>query len=202
MAAMGRLAGKAHSRIEQLPEVERQKVVDALIEGRSLREVAKLAGISHVQVMRYKKDILVPAIRAAQKVQALQSLDSPNKPTSEIFAEQANLTKHVVESSLFRERLEKLWRRTEKALDRAETAVRLVKDSTGADVVAGPDVAAIAPILNQAHKNVHMLGLATGEIEASAAVDVGIQIVMPNTPSAESADMPEGPVFNIALPKR
>jgi hypothetical protein len=73
-----------------------------------------------------------------------------------------------------------LWGRTDRALDRAEGAVRVVTDrETGELVAVGPDVAAIAPILNQAHRNIEMLGKVTGELEAAAAVQVAIQIVVP-----------------------
>jgi hypothetical protein len=66
--------------------------------------------------------------------------------------------------SLFRQRLEKLHARVDKALERAEVAVRVVNQG-GRLVAAGADLAPLAPLLSVAHKNLEMLGWATGELE-------------------------------------
>ena len=189
------------STIDNLPEVQRRKVVDAILAGKSLRQVAKMVGISAVSVKVYKDKVVMPAIRTAQKVQAFQSLPSTN---SELIKEQTAITRDIIQASPFKQRLEKLWDRTEKALDRAETAVRVVKDEdTGQLVSVGPDVAAIGPLLNQAHKNVELLGRVTGELEVSAGSNIAIQIVLPQAGSGAADESPSAyRTIDIALPKR
>lgn len=151
--------------------------------GASLRKAAEIGGVSHEAVKAYKVKVVIPAMRKAQEIQSFLPLD---KPDSVKVQEHTSLTRDIVRTSVFRDRLEKLWEKTENAIERAETAVRTVVDpDTGQLVAVGPDVAAIAPILNQAHKNVHMLGVATGEIEQVAA-NIAIQIVLPQQ-QAESA---------------
>ncbi len=79
--------------------------------------------------------------------------------------------------SLFRQRLEKLHRRVDGALDRAESAVRVVKVD-GKLAAVGPDLSPIAPLLSQAHKNLEMLGRSTGELEPTGGQGFCIQIIV------------------------
>lgn len=168
--------------IDNLPEAQRRKVVDALLAGQSLRQVASLAGVSATSVRDYRVNILLPAIKTAQQVQAIQGLSKPN---SELAAEQSTLTRDIVRASPFRERLESLWQRTDKALDKVEKT---------------KDLAPMAPLLNVAHKNCEMLGRATGELEQSAGNAVQIQIVMPAGPAY--GHHVEAETIEIAMPKR
>lgn len=66
--------------------------------------------------------------------------------------------------SLFRAELEKLRCRINRGLDKAESM---------------DDLAPLAPLLNQAHKNLEILGRATGELESSPGSAMSIQIVVP-----------------------
>lgn len=72
--------------------------------------------------------------------------------------------------SIFRQRLEKLYGRVERTLDKAEEANEL---------------GVVAPLLNQAHKNVELLGKATGELADATAPQVSIQVICPSAPSPE-----------------
>lgn len=161
----------AKSIIDSLPKEKRQKVLDMLLRGESLREIAKIAGVSHVAVQGYKRKVVMPAIRTAQKVQSLQEVsDDPGK----VVTEQSRLTRAIVGASPFRDRLEQLWGRTDRALSQAEQ---------------DKELSVMAPLLNQAHKNVELLGRVTGELEVSTPM-VAIQIVCPvteNRPSAAAA---------------
>lgn len=172
----------SQSVIDNLPEAQRRKVVDALLAGESLRAVAKIAGVSHTQVDRYKRNTVMPALKAAQQVQSLQPLPETNM---EAIRQQAVLTRDIVRASPFRDRLEKLWERTDKALDKVEKT---------------QDLAPMAPLLNQAHKNCEMLGRATGELESAANNSVAIQIVMPAGPAYGQRF--EAEAIEIAMPKR
>lgn len=167
--------------------------------------MGKIAGVSHTVIQDYKRRVVLPAIQSAQKLQSFQPLDRPDSVRA---VEQAGLTKDIVRASPFRDRLEKLHGRIENALDRAETSVRVVRDKdTGELVPVGPDVAAIAPIMNQAHKNLELLGRVTGELEAPAAANVAIQIVMPSIAPASAeagcgGSTAGSAVIDIAMPKR
>jgi hypothetical protein len=61
----------------------------------------------------------------------------------------------------------------------------------GVEVWEEQGLQAIAPLMNQAHKNLELLGRVTGEIEQSAAANFAIQIVLPGAPSCG----PSGPVI-------
>jgi hypothetical protein len=81
------------SQIEQLPETARQQVIDALLAGKSLRDVAEIAGTSHVAVQRYKRNTFRPALRTAQQLRTSQQLSCNG---AELTATTAALTKAVV----------------------------------------------------------------------------------------------------------
>jgi hypothetical protein len=81
-----------------------------------------------------------------------------------------------VTASPFRDRLEQLWGRTDRALTQAEQ---------------DKELSVIAPLLNQAHKNVELLGRVTGELEVASPM-IAIQIVCPVTdqrPSTAAAQI-------------
>jgi hypothetical protein len=107
--------------------------------------------------------------------------DSPRKEQVEHLATQALLGAPAL--SMFRQRLEKLHACADRALDRAETSVRVVKDERGRLVAVGADLSPIAPLLNQAHKNLEMLGRATGELELVGGPSLSIQIICPSAPA-------------------
>lgn len=157
--------------IDNLPQAQRQKVLDMLLQGKSLRAVAEFAGLSHTSVQDYKRKVVLPAIRAAAKVQALQQVESSS---SEMVRQQTSLTKDIVRSSPFRDRLEQLWGRVDRSLTQAEQ---------------NKELGMMAPLLNQAHKNVELLGRVTGELEVSAPT-VAIQIVCPTETRPVSVPAP------------
>lgn len=185
------MAANATSRsvIDNLPEVQRRKVLNAIIEGKSLRAVASIVGCSHTVVQDYKRKVVMPAMKKAQQLQSFQPLPESNAVA---LQQQASLTRDIVQTSPFRDRLENLWERTTKALDRAEETKEL---------------APMAPLLNQAHKNVELLGRVTGELEVQAAANVAIQIVMPSIAPASAeagcgGSTAGSAVIDIAMPKR
>ena len=177
-------AKTSRSVIDNLPEAERRKVVDALLAGETLSTVGKMVGISAVAVKAYKDRVIVPAIKAAQKVQAIQGIPPTN---AETIQQQTALTRDIVRASPFLDRLEKLWERTDRALDKAETASEL---------------AVMPGLLNQGHKNLELLGRVTGELETPAQQQIAIQIVMPQAVLGSSGDRPDVEVVDIALPRQ
>ena len=85
--------------------------------------------------------------------------------------------------SMFRERLEKLWQRADRTLDKAEAAVRVGEDQEGNAVFGARDITPIAPLLNAAHKSLELLGRATGELEPEGRQSIAIQIICPQAPN-------------------
>jgi hypothetical protein len=186
--------------IDLLPEAKRQQIVEALLQGKPVREVAKMVGISFVQVAAYKRKNLLPAMQTA--INAVRQ-SGEDVRGAEGFCKAVDLTRTLTRASPFLERLEALWVTTNGAIERAKSAVRVVRDEdTGELVAVGPDVSAIAPLLNQGHKNLEILGKVTGELREAAAPQVAIQIVMPSLPAPGPATEPERQAITIALPKR
>jgi|SRR5581483_5628499 len=184
--------------INELPESTRSKVLDALLAGASLRECAKIGGVSHEAVKTYKQNVFLPAVHKARQIQALQGL--PTSDTQKAI-EHISLTRDVIQTSPLRDRLQFLWSESEDAVKRAKRAVRVVKDPASGELVpVGPDVAAIAPVLNQAHKNCELLGRVTGELESAPSANIAVQIVMPGAPQNPPAA--ELPYIDVSVKKR
>jgi hypothetical protein len=159
--------------IDNLPEAQRKKVISALLSGVPLRTVATLAGISHVQVARYKKKVLLPAIKKADEIQSFQSLSND---TTLALTQRAKLTQEVIACSPFRSQLASLKERTERALDKVERDDKRL--------------ALMAPLIAQGHKNVELLGRATGELEQAAGPQIAVQIVIPASQGLPDASSP------------
>src|SRR4051812_17401184 len=96
--------------IDTLPEALKQKCVNALLSGDTLIHVAQMAGCSRDAVSNYKHRRLLPAVATAQKLQRLQT-------TASEIQGQTHLASEIVGTSPLRERLEKLWERTDNALE-------------------------------------------------------------------------------------
>jgi hypothetical protein len=60
--------------IDKLPTALKQQVVDAILAGKSLRQVASLAGVSHVTVKDYRDKVVAPAVEAARQIQQSKSV--------------------------------------------------------------------------------------------------------------------------------
>jgi hypothetical protein len=154
--------------IDNLPEVQRRKVVDALLAGQSLRQVSKIAGVSATQVNIYKRKVIMPAISKASQLQSFQPLPSDN---SQLATQQTQIARDLVRVSPFRDRLELLWNRTEENLGKAEKAA---------------EYGNAAKLLSVGHKNLELLGRVTGELE-SITTQVAVQIVMPGNSADDQA---------------
>jgi hypothetical protein len=78
---------------------------------------------------------------------------------------------------LVRQGVDNLRARLERHADKCETAVRVVKDGDGNEVVVGADLTVLAPIANQLHKNLEMLGKLTGELQPDNQQQINIQVI-------------------------
>ena len=173
--------------IDKLPETKRQQVINAILEGKSLREVAVLAGVAHTAIARYKRCVVTPAIRQSQKVAAFEQLTTTAVEQTQAVAIG---TRNIIACSPFRAQLASLKERTERLLDRAESGIRARDD--GKPNTA--DAAACAPLIAQAHKNVELLGRATGELEQAAGPQIAVQIVIPASQGPPGTSSPTADV--------
>ena len=152
--------------IDKLPETQRQLVLNAMLEGQPARKVAAIAGISRQAVCLYKKNRFLPSLRASMQAasnhQVINTDGINNEPTIQRTVE---LTRGVISSSPFRAQLASLKERTERALDKVERDDKRL--------------ALMAPLIAQGHKNVELLGRATGELEQAAGPQIAVQIVIP-----------------------
>jgi hypothetical protein len=73
----------------------------------------------------------------------------------------------------FRERLETTWSRIEGAMDKAQRAVRTREDGT----VEDRSLSALPPLFNQAHRNLELLGRATGELSHDGAAAANVTLL-------------------------
>jgi hypothetical protein len=73
----------------------------------------------------------------------------------------------------FRERLETTWSRIEGAMDKAQRAVRTHEDGT----VEDRSLSALPALFNQAHRNLELLGRATGELNNDGAPAAEVTLI-------------------------
>lgn len=167
---------------------QKRLIVRRIIDGLSLRQVVEglVPPVSANTVQRYKANVIKPviqrevarenfSIRQNEEIVSTVSLTEGTKLVERVTDEVAN----APVMSIFRQRLEHLNGIVQRTLVKAETSVRVATDKDGNTVVIGADLGVLAPLLNQAHKNVEMLGRATGELEPTGGGSVSIQILCP-----------------------
>lgn len=181
--------------IDQHPQ--KDIIVKRIIDGLPSRKVVSgiMPHLSHSTVQRYKTSVIKPIIARAEKTERILLCDQPEpetkkQPVSLVSNDSVRQTavqaiKDAPVVSLFRAGLEKYRAVIDRTIDRAESAVRVATDKDGNEVVIGADLGVIAPLLNQAHKNLEILGRATGELEPQGAGQVSIQIVLPRNQTEE-----------------
>src|SRR5215469_12381261 len=121
----------------------------ALLAGDSYRYIASQYGTSTGALQRHKADHLRPAL-----VKAYQAKENAG-------------------AEGFRTRLETTWDVIQGAMDKARRAVRTNEDGT----VEDRSLSALPPLLNQAHRNLELLGRATGELSNDGAAAANIMLL-------------------------
>ncbi len=155
-----------------------QDLIDRwLLAGKSVRWVASQTDppVSFGAIQRYRKKLLGPALkRVAAKLPGVANI-----PVRTNAAGQVEQPLHAVTGESladervtpFMGRLEWLWQQASEALQDARWAMRVHTDKDGKVVFDGRDFAAITATLNQAHRNVELLGKATGAFTEQPNVD-------------------------------
>ena len=120
-----------------------------LLAGESFRHIAARFDTSTGALQRHKADHLRPSL-----VKAYQAKDNAR-------------------ADGFRARLETTWDAIQGAMDKAQRAVRTHEDGT----VEDRSMSALPPLLNQAHRNLELLGRATGELSNDGTAATNVTLV-------------------------
>lgn len=163
-------------------------IIRRIIDGLSIRQV--IAGlvppVSEMTVHRYKSKVIKPILAQHGHRESLSIKEKDDFVPPVPLAGDGKLVERATSEavnrpvlSIFRQRLENLNRIIDRTITKAESSVRIATDKDGNQVVVGADIGVLAPLLNQAHKNVEMLGRATGELEPTGGGSVSIQILCP-----------------------
>jgi hypothetical protein len=90
----------------------------------------------------------------------------------------------------FRERLETTWDAIQDAMDKAQRAVRTREDGT----VEDRSLSAMPPLFNQAHRNLELLGRATGELSNDGVAAMNVNLIrvlsVPRMPGVQTIQRP------------
>src|ERR1700722_9682849 len=170
---------------------QKAQILQKMVDGIPLRSIARglVPPVSVMALQRYKANVVKPIIAKATP----KTIPSPRPvPAIENAVTVQTVTQAVHDApvvSIFRQRLEKLHGRVDRLLDKAEEAIKVMPDEDGVLCAVGKDLGVAAPLLAQAHKNLEILGRATGELEPQGSGAVSVQIVCPWVGS-DPAQMP------------
>ena len=170
---------------------QKDVIVKRILDGLPCRKVVSgiVPHVSHSTIQRYKVSVIKPILaRSAQTERII--LGDPPEPdlkktpiplVSDDFVRQTAVQaiQDAPAVSIFRQRHQKAWDILERTTKKAESAVRMERDEDGNEVFAGPDLSPIAPLINQMHKSIEILGRATGELEPTGGSSISIQVVLP-----------------------
>jgi hypothetical protein len=164
---------------------QKPQILQQMIDGVPLRAISGslVPRISVMALQRYKVNVVnkIVARTTVRTIPKERPVPDDRNPVTVQTVEQAVHDAPVV--SLFRARLEKLHGRVDKALTQAESAVTVIQDEDGELKAVGRDLKVLAPLFGQAHKNLEILGRATGELEPQGSPPMAIQIICPQAPN-------------------
>jgi len=109
-------------RIDKLKN--REEIVDAILAGRTDREISKLAGVSHVAVGNYRREIIRPRLSAAAKVNREMEIANESVGLAAPAPDYVELTRQAVGADLFVHRITKRYQLIERQIDRCGHNVR------------------------------------------------------------------------------
>jgi hypothetical protein len=121
----------------------------ALLAGESFRHIAARFDTSTGALQRHKADHLRPSLLKAYQAKENARVEG------------------------FRARLETTWDAIQDAMDQAQRAVRIREDGT----VEDRSVSVLTPLFNQAHRNLELLGRATGELSNDGAPATNVTLI-------------------------
>lgn len=166
---------------------KRDKILEAILSGKSLRTVAKMAGCSHTVVADYKRKVVAPAVRDARKLAASESLPADRR---EAIAETTNLTKRVIRADPLRERVEKFAKGLENAF--TDAMAEDERDLKGVAAVAGAALKAVETAAKLEQHPGFVPGLPVG-----SGIHVHLHVGAAAQPSESPAETGDGEVITV-----
>ena len=165
---------------------QRDKIIAALVAKQPYRDITAwtVPPVGRGSLSRFKQASMrgmggQPAGRAEPAAGTASIYDTGN---AEVLPQDVSRRAMTTHASPFRSRLEAIWSTTARAIQRAETAVRVTYDHEAGELVAsGADVSAVAPLIAQAHRSIELLGRATGELDAGTQSNTQVNILF-NSP--------------------
>jgi hypothetical protein len=162
---------------------DRQRIIDDIVAGHlSLDAIGRKYRLAKNTIWKYRRDVIGPTLRrVSETTQALQAIDPAcvKTDTAEVEKKLMDATGAVLAAEPYIKRTEQLWQVTQDAIERAKNAVRVVRDrETGELVAAGDDVRAIAPLIDQAHKNIELSARLTHVLDAPQAPAANVAVVV------------------------
>jgi hypothetical protein len=187
--------------IDRLPN--RKKIIDAMLAGVSDRKVAKMAGVSHVAVNAYRREVLQPSLNQAAAAHKFSKLAEKVGVDTTEAGQVAALTQDLVKANPFLERAQVLWNECLDGVKDAKDAVRVHQKTDGTVVFDGRDFGALAALLNQAHRNLELFGKGTGLLrEDAGGVHVEkMLVVLPRVDRPAVAASPPAQVLDVPADK-
>ena len=190
------------SKIETHPQ---QADVDRwLMNGRPVRWIAAQLdpSVSFQSVQRYRQRVLQPAMkRLAAKLPKVADLPVPSGQRD--HTPDQSLC-HVTREDLanqrvnpFIERAHLLWAECLQGIADAKNAVSTVTDEDGNEKVRGRDFSVLAPILNQAHRNLELFGKGAGYLATDNPAGNVQQAITVTINMAPAKDDDDGMVIDV-----
>ncbi len=107
--------------------------------------------------------------------------------------------KQAKSEDVFLDRLEHLWNECADGVAKAKDGARVVRDLEGNLRYVGRDLSALAPLLGQAHRNLELLGTATGRLNQVAGPStVHLSVIMPRVEVASGPNQVEpGQIIDV-----
>lgn len=146
----------------------RRQIIDLLI-AKKFTKAAEIAGVTRQAAAQYCNRHLKPSMDLAAKVLQAELQLPKQQHAHKSDNAQVALVNQITRNSVFRERLELVWGETIDSVKAAKNAVKIAVDQDGEQRVIGRDLSVVAPLLGQAHKNLEILGRATGELQDSGS---------------------------------
>lgn len=163
------------SRIDNHPK--RDEIVTAILAGQPLRQVAKLAGMSHTAVQNYVKRIVRPAVLSSAKARSMLQTNPSAEGTIRTICETKQIAKDAANSAALAPIMNRL---AERQADQLE----LLKEAKKAK-----DFRGFASIDNCEHKDIELTCRLLGLLDSQTANTTNIQnntvVLMPSIPGLD-----------------
>jgi hypothetical protein len=145
--------------------LERPGVCDALASGKSLAQVAALAGVTRQSVGLYKRTYFQPALHTAAKARAFDRMTTNLGVPSDEVEQAGRLANSLIAANPLIERSDMLWKQAWDSVLDAKQAVSTLTDAEGNERIRGRDFAVVAPIIGAAVRTLELFGRASGYLQ-------------------------------------